>query len=248
MTHAPTHSLIIPAYNEAVLLPRLLDTVEVARRRYVGGADRVEVIVADNASTDTTAVLAAARGCRVVRVEKRIIAAVRNGGAAVAQGTVLAFVDADNQIHPDTFNVIARALANPRIIAGATGVTMERWSLGITVSYFMILVPFLMLAGIDTGVTFCRRTDFQAVGGYDERRLWAEDVAFLWALRRLGRAKGQRLVRLRGAKAIWSTRKFDRYGDWHYFHQVPRIAVRLLRQPTAAVHDFVREYWYEDPR
>ena len=53
------------------------------------------------------------------------------------------------------------------------------------------------------------------LGGYREEMFFAEDVRFLWDLRKLGRARGQRLVRARAAKVITSTRKFDRYGDWH---------------------------------
>jgi glycosyltransferase involved in cell wall biosynthesis len=78
-------SLIIPAHNEIQLLPRLLDTVDVSRERYVGGREAIEVIVADNASTDGTDELAASRGCVVAPVEKRLIAAARNGGARVEQ-------------------------------------------------------------------------------------------------------------------------------------------------------------------
>ncbi len=100
-------SLIIPARNEEDYLPRLLDTVDEARARYAGGPEAVEVIVADNVSTDGTAKIARERGCRVARVEKRVIAAVRNGGTTVARGQVLAFVDADMRIHPDTFKAIA---------------------------------------------------------------------------------------------------------------------------------------------
>ncbi|MEO7133099.1 MAG: glycosyltransferase, partial [Vicinamibacterales bacterium] len=66
-------SLVIPAYNESALLPRLLDTVDAARARVHGGAEAVEVIVADNASTDATAAIAAGRGCRVATVSKRMI-------------------------------------------------------------------------------------------------------------------------------------------------------------------------------
>ena len=51
-------SLIIPAFNEEAYLPRLLDTVDVARARYEGGPGAIEVVVADNASTDATAAVA----------------------------------------------------------------------------------------------------------------------------------------------------------------------------------------------
>src|SRR5947207_14065985 len=87
-------TLVIPAHNEETLLPRLLDTVDVARARYSFGAGAIEVIVADNASTDRTAEIAAARGCRVVSVAKRAIAAARNGGAAEASRPILGLVDA----------------------------------------------------------------------------------------------------------------------------------------------------------
>ena len=73
-TASPRFSLVIPAYNEEHYLPRLLDSVEVARNRYSRGPGAVEVIVADNCSTDGTADLAMARGCHVVSVEPRVIA------------------------------------------------------------------------------------------------------------------------------------------------------------------------------
>lgn len=85
---------------------------------------------------------------------------------------------------------------------------MDRWSLGIAVTFAM-MVPFVWLTGMDTGVVFCRRADFERIGGYDERRLLAEDVAFLWALKRLGRSRQLRLARLTMAKAVTSTRKCE---------------------------------------
>ena len=51
----------------------------------------------------------------------------------------------------------------------------------------------------------------------------AEDVALLFALRRVGRKQGKRLTRLRHVKAVASTRKFDEYGDWHYLTTIPRL-------------------------
>src|SRR5215203_3643267 len=237
-------SIVIPAYNEAALLPRLLDTIDGARGRFAGGADAVEVIVADNSSTDGTATIASARRCRVATVSKRMIGAARNGGAALATAPILCFTDADMQIHPDTFNAIEAALADRRIVGGATGITMERWSFGIVYAYAS-LVPLAWATGMDTGVVFCRRADFETVAGYDETRHFAEDVDFLRRLMRLGRLRGQPFVRLKGVKAIASARKFDRYGEWHYLSMMPRLALGTLRARWSD-HPVARQYWYDD--
>jgi glycosyl transferase family 2 len=239
----PRYSLVIPARNEAELLPRLLDSVDAARRSYSGGAGAIEVIVADNASTDDTAAVAAARGCRVVRVEKRIIAAVRNGGAHAARGEILAFVDADFRIHPDTFDAIDRELATGRVVGGATGTTVERWSLGIALT-FLLMMSLVRLLRMNTGVVFCRRADFGAIGGYDEGRLYAEDVKLLWDLRRLGWSRRQRLTATTPAPAIASARKFDRHGEWHWLGAMVRTPAWLLFSPRR-VDDFVHGYWYD---
>ena len=237
------HSLVIPAYNEARLLPRLLDSVDKARLRYAGG---VQVIVADNSSTDATATLALRRGCDVARVEKRCIAAARNGGARLATGDSVCFIDADSSVHPDTFRAIDEALAQPDVVGGATGVYPERWSIGI-VATWMVMMPMVWLTGMDTVVVYCRSEEFEALGGYDEEREFAEDVVFMWALKRLGAKRGQKLKRLTHAKAMASMRKFDRHGDWHYFttvmpQGVPAIFHRSRRTELA------KRYWYTDDR
>jgi glycosyltransferase involved in cell wall biosynthesis len=244
----PRFSLIIPAYNEERLLPRLLDSVDRARTACAGAdsveADPIEIIVADNMSTDRTAQIAAARGCRVVPVAKRVIAAARNGGAQVARGEILCFIDADSRVHPQTFVAIEAALADRRCIAGATGVSLDRWSLGIALTYALFL-PLVWLSGLDAGVVFCRREDFDAVRGYDETRAVAEDVAFLWSLRRLGKTRGQKLKRITRAKAIASTRKFDEFGDWHYFGLIGE-GLRQLRGRGGT--ELTDRYWYKPKR
>ena len=239
-------SLVIPAHNEEQFLPRLLDSVFAAREQWRRGPAAIEVIVADNVSTDRTAEVAKEWGCRVVRVEERRIASVRNGGAAIAGGEILCFVDADSEVHPDTFNAIEDSLARGRVVAGATGVWMERWSLGIAVTWALFM-PMVWLTRMDTGVVFCRREDFVTIGGYDERRFFGEDVQLLWDLRRIGRKRKQRLTRLRTVKALGSTRKFDSHGDWHYFSDLFRLAPKMLWSPRAS-NNFANKYWYGEQR
>jgi len=239
-------SVIIPAYNEAQYLPRLLDSIDVAKSNYRGRPDDVEVIVADNDSTDRTAEVSTGRGARVVKVEKRRIAAARNGGAHAARGDIVCFIDADSAVHPQTFNAIDEAMCSGRFVGGATGVKLERRSPGLLVAYCMIM-PLCLFSGIDTGVVFCRREDFEAVGGYDESRLYAEDVIFPLALRRLGRKRGERLRRLPHVKALGCTRKFDQFGDWHYFWMMGHVFKSLV---TWNWNDekLADRYWYNSGR
>ena len=243
-------SIIVPAYNEARLLPRLLDSIEIASARY--GIGKVEVIVVDNFSTDKTSAIADAKGCRVVSVAKRRIAAARNGGAKAANGEILCFIDADSAIHPDTFHGIDEAMHSDRIIAGATGVFLERRSVGLIATYLMML-PLLWVTGMDTGVVFCRREDFDAIGGYNEDLFYAEDVAFLYSLKRRGAPKRQRLTRLYGVRALGCTRKFDEKGDWHYFSMLPKVISIILKKGMGVFLkqdniSSLTDYWYRPQR
>ena len=239
-------SVIVPAFNEEAFLPRLLESIEVAKSQYSGGCAAIEVIVADNCSTDRTAEVAAMGGARVVRVEKRRIAAARNGGARAARGEIVCFIDADSALHPETFNAIEAAMATGKLVGGSTGVKLERRSAGLVAAYCM-LMPFAVLARIDTGVVFCRREDFEAVGGYDESRLYAEDVLFPLVLRRLGRKRGQQLKRLPQVKALGCTRKFDQFGEWHYFWMMGHVFKSLI---TWNWNDekLADRYWYNPGR
>lgn len=242
---ASQFSLIIPAYNEQSYLPALLDSIEIANANYKDDSNSIEVIVSDNGSTDETAEIARSRGCRVVLEEKRIIAAVRNAGAAVAHGEILAFVDADSRIHQNTFNAIEHAISTGKVVAGSTGVTLDRMSLGIALTYYTGMLPLILITGMDTGVVFCSRKDFVEIGGYNEQKLFAEDVDFLWRLRRLGHPRKQKLIRLTSVRAIASTRKFDQHGEWHYFPVLIRGLYAMFISPKR-FKEYAKKYWYGD--
>jgi glycosyltransferase involved in cell wall biosynthesis len=245
---APRFSLVIPARNEEAYLARLLDSVDRARRSYAGGPGAIEVVVADDGSTDATANIARARGCRTVEVGAHHIARARNAGAGASRGEILAFVDADSQVHPETFNEIDRVLAGGRVIGGTTGAVFERQSAGLRCTFTALAVLGLAFRGwralrhpaMDTGVVSCARADFEAVGGYRKDCRWGEDVWFLFDLVRRGWRDGRRLAGATGAPALFSTRKFDRYGDWHYFTMPSRILWEALRGRDTTV----RRYWY----
>jgi len=74
--------------------------------------------------------------------------------------------------------------------------------------------------------------------------LFAEDIRILLDHRRWGRRHGMRLIRTRHAKAVFSMRKFDEYGDWHYVTHMITLPFRwlLLRRSAERI---VRQYWYD---
>ena len=236
----PEMSVSIVSTNEAHFLGACLDSLAHEAQRLA-----LEVWVVDNASTDDTARVAAERGCRVATVTPRNIGAVRNGGAGVAAGEIIAFVDADSRIHPDSFIAIDEAMREGRVVGGSTGCTLERWSLGLAVTY-AVMVPMVWVTRMDTGMVFARRADFVRLGGYPEAMRVAEDVGWLLRLRRDGRSRGQRLVRLRHVKVVFSTRKFDEHGDWHYFGFMAKLP-RFFRHGWKLADDD-EHYWYKPNR
>ena len=91
----PGLSLVIPAFNEELRLPHLLETL----RSHVG--DATEVIVVDDGSVDATGTVAeealsSVAGSRVVRLaENRGKGAAVRAGVREAEGRIVAYMDAD---------------------------------------------------------------------------------------------------------------------------------------------------------
>lgn len=86
-------SIVIPALNERVNLPRVLGTIPYSGLASLGWD--LEVIVVDNASTDGTGEVAAALGARVVLQPVRGYGHAYHAGFAAATGDLIATGDAD---------------------------------------------------------------------------------------------------------------------------------------------------------
>lgn len=111
-------SVILPAKNEAKLLPAALASI--AAQSYP--LDQIEAIVASNGSRDGTIEVAAAIGgdfaanggpvVRVVRTHQSGISLAKNLGAGAAAGRWIVFMDADSRMSPELLaTVAARASA-----------------------------------------------------------------------------------------------------------------------------------------
>ena len=201
-------SIIIPARNEAANIGRCLDSIAAAS---VGYAGQVEVIVVLNRCTDATESIALSRGARVVHDESKNLSKIRNAGARLATGEILATIDADSTMSPNMLAAIDKKLGEGKYLGGGVPICVERWSVCILLSAILI---YAMLPGLSAGLFWCYRKDFEAIGGFDERLVVAEDVDFAKRLKAYGRKVGKRYVMLKGTRIVTSCRKFDRFGDW----------------------------------
>jgi glycosyltransferase involved in cell wall biosynthesis len=91
----PLVSVVIPCFNQARFLPRSIGSV---RRQ---GYRPTETIVVDDGSDDDTSQTAAAHGATVFRRDNRGVSAARNAGLLAAVGTLIVFLDADDELMDD---------------------------------------------------------------------------------------------------------------------------------------------------
>ena len=94
---SPLVSCVLPAHDAAAHLPGAIENLLAQTYR------PLEIVVADDGSTDETAEIAAAFGppVRLVRQAEAGPAATRNLGLREARGELVAFLDPDDLWHPD---------------------------------------------------------------------------------------------------------------------------------------------------
>jgi glycosyltransferase involved in cell wall biosynthesis len=167
----PTVTVVIPALNEAELLPGLLGTLSRQTQ------PPQQVVIADAGSTDATRDLAEQLGALVVDGGKP--AAGRNAGARVATSELVLFLDADDELEVD-FIALAVAEFEERELAVATTFVdpIERDARNVFACEVVNMYLDVMQYVAPHAPGFCilvRREIHEAIGGFDETVVLAED-------------------------------------------------------------------------
>jgi glycosyltransferase involved in cell wall biosynthesis len=236
-----TLSVIIPAFNEELYLPRTLRRLDRAIA-YLGDRGRhVEVVLVDNASTDRTAEIAASFGARIVCVPDHNIARVRNAGARAALSDLLVFVDADTLVSEAMLGRILEVMDDPDCLGGAVDIDYQPARAVIRI-YLRIWRLIGLAFGMAQGaVQFCRREAFLLLDGYDESLYMGEDVDFYWRLRRLARSRVQHVCFIRDVRAVPSCRRFDQWPISRTLIETNPIYIAVFRKRASAWRG-----WYRD--
>lgn len=233
-------SIVIPAHNEEHYLRGCLDAAATAARAI---SVEVETVVVLNRCTDGSERIAREHGAKVVPDDSRCIAAVRNRGVAAASGDVIVTCDADSRLHPRMLPAVLRELERGAI-GGGVDIRYNRRSRGIRATE-MVFHLVMRATGISCGAFWTTRRAFDAIGGFDERLLIAEDVDFARRLRRHGKAQGLRYVTLWETPLATSSRKFDQFGDWSFFSMPVLDGRRIWRSFRGNDTEFVDEYFHD---
>ena len=204
-------TIVIPAKNEVAMLPRLLESL--ARQDYEGMGE-TRVIVADAGSTDGTVEVALSfrDRLRVEVIEGGLPSVGRNAGARVAATPYVLFLDADVELAEPT--LLRRAMWRMRrrkLHLVTTNIACREGSFFDDALYlgnnFMqrigaVLKPFA------TGMFMLFDRDaFWALGGFNERALFAEDYL-------LSKGVARTRFRIVRGKVLTTNRRFQKLGHW----------------------------------
>ena len=196
-------SVVVSALDERADLDRSMRAI--ARAAQAIHTD-TEVIVVVGAGDSAHARLAATMGADVVTIDGSGIAVARNAGARRATGQIIVTINADRVMSPVAFAEIERLLATGCYIGGGATQQSEQHSLAIDVA--MVLSKLATyLNGLGGGMYWCRRDDFDAIGGFDERVTTIDDLDFARRLRDYGLRTGRKFVNLRQAPVTTSCRQ-----------------------------------------
>jgi hypothetical protein len=175
-------SFVIPVRNDATRLARCLRSISANDFPH----EAVEVIVADNGSSDGSGRVAAAMGARVLSLADLSVSEVRNRAAAEAGGRIIAFVDADHEIAPTWISTAVEILEEDGV--GAAGALCSAPPDGTWVQHMYGALRGRTegrsdVSWLGAGNLAVTRQAFDSIAGFDSSLESCEDVDLCQRLR-----------------------------------------------------------------
>ncbi|MCP9455993.1 MAG: glycosyltransferase [Nitrospira sp.] len=238
-------SIIIPAYNEELLIRQCLHSVYESVSCCQELACSWEVIVVDNNSTDSTALVAQEAGAHVVFEPINQIGRARNAGATRAKGEWLLFLDADSLLTPELLRDILTTIRQGHCVGIGSTLVMKDlpwWAEGLAFVWKVMSIACCWAAG---ALFACRRDAFFHVGGFPEEFYALEEIELSKRLKQWGRERGLDFVILTSHPLETSSRKIALYSKAEIAKQI----FYLCCLPYRTVKDKrLLSVWYDGRR
>jgi glycosyltransferase involved in cell wall biosynthesis len=171
----PLVSVVIPVFNGEAFLREAVRSVLAQKHR------AVEVIIVDDGSTDGTkdVVKSLPETVRYLQQTNQGPAAARNRGIEQAQGSLIAFSDADDLWPEDKLELqLPYLLRDPAIDIVLGRIQQVRMSIAVAEPAF----------SVNLGSAVIRKSVFERVGLFDETMRYSEDVDWFMRAREGGAA------------------------------------------------------------
>lgn len=192
-------SVIIPALNEAAMLPGTLTALRSSRVPF-------ELILVDGGSSDESVAFATAASAKIITSSRRQRAHQLNLGAQEARGDILLFLHADTVLPEGGLDLIARELSEHGTVGGAFARRYNSPSLLLRTTCLLAAARNRLIGWhLGDQAIFVRRTAFFYLGGFQEVDMF-EDVDFSRRMNRFGR-----IVTI-SPGVVSSPRRFSRAG------------------------------------
>ena len=220
--------VVVPALNEEAHIQACLSCLEAQTLP----RDRFEVILVDNGSTDRTVAVAGGfetrLALRILSLPGCTISELRNRGAALATGPILAFLDADCMPQP-TWLEEALVRAQENTLWGAHYlIPHDATWVGRTWFKYQATAQAGTVSYLPAGCLFLTRSAFIALGGFDSSVETGEDVE----LCERARAQGMNVIAY-PALAVYhegtprTLSRFYRQNRWHGKHLLQVVLASL---------------------
>ncbi|KAA0205595.1 glycosyltransferase [Candidatus Uhrbacteria bacterium] len=234
-------SIIIPAKNEEAVLPSLFKSIESQSFR------DFEVIVADAHSTDRTRELASAFGAKVV--DGGMPGPGRNRGASASSGDILLFADADVQLPNERYlgDVVAELETREVDVATCRLKPMSPRlddKVGHAVFNHYVKLTERIRGHAAGSCIISRKRVHDAIGGFDERVVFAEDQEYAARARK----RGFRFRLLESQPMHVSVRRLDKDGRWPILFKYLYSEAHMLLKGPMFEHMFEYRFAHFDQK
>jgi glycosyltransferase involved in cell wall biosynthesis len=174
----PLVSVIIPTFNSGRFLEKCLSSLK--KQTY----ERLEIVVVDDGSTDSTIGIAEKHGCRIIRTPKVGRVAAKNEGVKYSFGEYLFFVDSDMEL---AHNVVSECVNLAESNSHVGGVVIPERSVGN--SFWVKVRDFersFHAGSVVESARFFPTKLVKEVGGYDENLIFFEESTLPYKIQKKG--------------------------------------------------------------
>ena len=216
MSSDPLVSLLVPCYNAALFLPRLMESVRAQTRPFTA------ILCYDDGSTDDTVAVARSLGLDIITGQPKAgVAAARNRLAAAARTEWFHFHDADDLIGPQFLERLGPFCDDRHDVVSCDADWIEDHSRKLMIAWrydadTLAGTPaaYLLAHALGLNSSIIRKEKWNEIGGCDESLAMWED------------ADVHLRLALAGAR----------------FKHVPEVHTQSLRRSDSFSHDYIRSW------